>query len=247
LRGRNLPYAEEAPSEAGLSTAVGDEGGFAPALASTRDALDFIMKSVEQAGYRPGDDVVLALDCAATEYYRDGAYRMEGEGRTFSPEEMVGFLAELAAAYPIASIEDGMAEDDWEGWKLLTDRIGSNVQLVATICRHQPQAPAPGHQWRHRQFAAGQGQPDRHAQRDAEAVSTAQRASYTAVMSHRSGETEDTTIADLAVATNCGQIKTGSLARSDRLAKYNQLIRIEKNSARRRNMAGDPSSATKRG
>jgi enolase len=213
---------------AGLSTAVGDEGGFAPRLASARDALDFIMKSVEEAGYKPGDDVVLALDCAATEYYRDGAYRMEGEGRTLSSAENADYLAELARDYPIASIEDGMAEDDWEGWKLLTERIGDKVQLVGDdLFVTNP-----------RRLARGIGEGIANSilikvnqigtlSETLEAVSAAQRAAYTAIMSHRSGETEDTTIADLAVATNCGQIKTGSLARSDRLAKYNQLIRIE--------------------
>jgi enolase len=215
-------------AEAGLSTAVGDEGGFAPALASTRDALDFIMKSIEQAGYRPGDDVVLALDCAATEYYRDGAYRMEGEGRSFSSEEMVGFLAELASAYPIASIEDGMAEDDWDGWKLLTDRIGDRIQLVGDdLFVTNPKRLRQGIERGIANSLLVKVNQIGTLSETLEAVSTAQHARYTAVMSHRSGETEDTTIADLAVATNCGQIKTGSLARSDRLAKYNQLIRIE--------------------
>jgi enolase len=215
-------------SEAGLSTAVGDEGGFAPALASTRGALDFIMSSVEQAGYRPGDDVVLALDCAATEYFREGAYRMEGEGRTLSSAEMVDYLAELARDYPISSIEDGMAEDDWEGWKLLTQRLGGTVQLVGDdlfvtnpkrLLRGIGEGIANSILIKVNQIGT--------LTETLEAVDTAHRAGYTAVMSHRSGETEDTTIADLAVATNCGQIKTGSLARSDRLAKYNQLIRIE--------------------
>ena len=215
-------------SEAGLSTAVGDEGGFAPDLGRTRDALDFIMQSVERAGYRPGDDVVLALDCAATEYYRDGAYRMEGEGRSFTPAEMVDYLAELARDYPIRSIEDGMAEDDWEGWKLLSERLGREVQLVGDdLFVTNPKRLVRG---------IGEGIANSilvkvnqigTLSETLDAVSTAQHAGYTAVMSHRSGETEDTTIADLAVATNCGQIKTGSLARSDRLAKYNQLIRIE--------------------
>jgi enolase len=215
-------------SEAGRSTAVGDEGGFAPALASTRDALDFIMKSVEQAGYRPGDDVVLALDCAATEYFRDGAYHMEGEGRTFAPAEMVDFLAELAGAYPIASIEDGMAEDDWEGWKLLSQRIGGRVQLVGDdLFVTNPKRLRMGIEQGIANSLLVKVNQIGTLSETLEAVTTAQRARYTAVMSHRSGETEDTTIADLAVATNCGQIKTGSLARSDRLAKYNQLIRIE--------------------
>ncbi len=215
-------------SESGLSTAVGDEGGFAPALTSTSDALDFIMKSVEQAGYRPGDEVVLALDCAATEVFSDGAYRMKGEGRNLSPAGMADYLADLVARYPILSIEDGMAEDDFEGWKLLTDRIGATVQLVGDdLFVTNPKRLADG---------IGRGLANSllvkvnqigTLSETLEAVATAQRAGYTAVMSHRSGETEDTTIADLAVATNCGQIKTGSLARSDRLAKYNQLIRIE--------------------
>ena len=235
-------------SEAGLSTAVGDEGGFAPALASTRDALDFIMKSVEQAGYRPGDDVVLALDCAATEYFRDGAYRMEGEGRTFSPAEMVDFLAELAAAYPIASIEDGMAEDDWEGWKLLTDRIGSKVQLVGDdLFVTNPKRLIQGIERGIGNSLLVKVNQIGTLSETLEAVSTAQRARYTAVMSHRSGETEDTTIADLAVATNCGQIKTGSLARSDRLAKYNQLIRIEEELGSAAKYAGRAIFAAKRG
>ena len=214
--------------DAGLSTAVGDEGGFAPNLASTTDALDFIMASVEAAGYRPGDDVVLALDCAATEYFKDGAYRMTGEGKTFSPAEKVDFLADLVAPYPIRSIEDGMAEDDLEGWKLLTDRLGATTQLVGDdLFVTNPERLRMG---------IGKGLANSLLVKvnqigtlteTLEAVETAHRAGYTAVMSHRSGETEDTTIADLAVATDCGQIKTGSLARSDRLAKYNQLIRIE--------------------
>nr|WP_295370183.1 phosphopyruvate hydratase [uncultured Sphingosinicella sp.] len=235
-------------SEAGLSTAVGDEGGFAPALASTRDALDFIMKSVEQAGYRPGDDVVLALDCAATEYFRDGAYRMEGEGRSFSPAEMVDFLAELARDYPIASIEDGMAEDDWEGWALLTHRIGAQVQLVGDdLFVTNPKRLAQGIERGIGNSILVKVNQIGTLSETLEAVSMAQRASYTAVMSHRSGETEDTTIADLAVATNCGQIKTGSLARSDRLAKYNQLIRIEEELGSAAKYAGRSVFATKRG
>jgi enolase len=214
--------------EAGLSTAVGDEGGFAPSLASTRDALDFIMKSIEQAGYRPGDNVVLALDCAATEYFKDGAYQMEGESRTFSPTEMVDYLAELARDYPIRSIEDGMAEDDFEGWKLLTDRIGGEVQLVGDdLFVTNPKRLAMGIEKGLANSLLVKVNQIGTLTETLEAVSAAHRAGYTAVMSHRSGETEDTTIADLAVATNCGQIKTGSLARSDRLAKYNQLIRIE--------------------
>jgi len=214
--------------DAGLSTAVGDEGGFAPNLASARDALDFIMRSVEEAGYTPGDDVVLALDCAASEYYRDGAYRMVGEGSVLSSAENVEYLAGLVRDYPILSIEDGMGEDDWEGWKLLTERLGGQVQLVGDdLFVTNPKRLARG---------IGEGIANSilikvnqigTLTETLEAVNMAHRARYTSVMSHRSGETEDTTIADLAVATNCGQIKTGSLARSDRLAKYNQLIRIE--------------------
>src|SRR4051812_1196368 len=214
--------------DAGLATAVGDEGGFAPNLASARDALDFIMRSVEKAGYKPGDDVVLALDCAATEFFSDGAYRMEGEGRTLSPDEMAAYLAELCDAYPIASIEDGMAEDDLHGWKALTDRLGSRIQLVGDdvfvtnierLAMGIEQGLANSILVKVNQIGT--------LSETLTTVSAAHRAAYTAVMSHRSGETEDTTIADLAVATNCGQIKTGSLARSDRLAKYNQLLRIE--------------------
>ena len=215
-------------SEAGLATGVGDEGGFAPALASTGAALDFIMSAVEQAGYVPGEDVVLALDCAATEFFKDGAYRMEGEGKTYAPSEMVEFLADLVARYPLVSIEDGMAEDDWDGWKQLTDRLGDKVQLVGDdlfvtnpvrLRKGIAQGLANSLLVKVNQIGT--------LSETLDAVGIAHRAAYTAVMSHRSGETEDTTIADLAVATNCGQIKTGSLARSDRLAKYNQLIRIE--------------------
>jgi enolase len=214
--------------DAGLATAVGDEGGFAPNLASARDALDFIMKSVEEAGYKPGDDVVLALDCAATEYYADGAYRMEGEGKTLSSAENADYLAALARDYPIRSIEDGMAEDDWEGWKLLTERLGGTVQLVGDdLFVTNPKRLARGIREGIANSILIKVNQIGTLSETLEAVSAAQRARYTAVMSHRSGETEDTTIADLAVATNCGQIKTGSLARSDRLAKYNQLIRIE--------------------
>ena len=234
-------------SEAGLSTAVGDEGGFAPALASTRDALDFIMKSVEQAGYGPGDDVVLALDCAATEFFRDGAYHMEGEGRTLSPAEMADYLAELAQAYPILSIEDGMAEDDFEGWRLLTETIGRRVQLVGDdLFVTNPKRLAMGIEQGLANSLLVKVNQIGTLSETLEAVSAAQRASYTAVMSHRSGETEDTTIADLAVATNCGQIKTGSLARSDRLAKYNQLIRIEEELGPAAKYAGRSVFAAKR-
>ncbi|SMF73183.1 phosphopyruvate hydratase [Allosphingosinicella indica] len=215
-------------SEAGLSTAVGDEGGFAPALASTSDALDFIMRSIEKAGYTPGDDVLLALDCAATEFFKDGAYRMEGEGKTLAPVEMAEYLADLTRRYPIVSIEDGMGEDDFEGWKALTDAVGDQVQLVGDdLFVTNPKRLVMGIEQGLANSLLVKVNQIGTLTETLEAVTTAQRAGYTAVMSHRSGETEDTTIADLAVATNCGQIKTGSLARSDRLAKYNQLIRIE--------------------
>ncbi len=214
--------------EKGLATAVGDEGGFAPNLASTRDALDFIMESIEKAGFKAGEDVVLALDPAATEFFKNGKYEISGEGLSLSPLEMVDYYAALCADYPIKSIEDGMAEDDFEGWKAITDKIGKKVQLVGDdLFVTNPERLAMG---------IGKGLANSLLVKVNQigtltetlaAVSMAHRASYTAVMSHRSGETEDTTIADLAVATNCGQIKTGSLARSDRLAKYNQLIRIE--------------------
>jgi enolase len=214
--------------EAGLATAVGDEGGFAPNLASARAALDFIMTSIEQAGYKPGDDVVLALDCAATEFFRDGGYVMAGEGRTLSPDEMAGFLADLCDDYPIASIEDGMAEDDLVGWKAVTDRLGSRIQLVGDdLFVTNPKRLAMGIREGLANSILIKVNQIGTLTETLAAVSDAHRAAYTAVMSHRSGETEDTTIADLAVATNCGQIKTGSLARSDRLAKYNQLLRIE--------------------
>ena len=212
----------------GLATGVGDEGGFAPDLSSTTDALDFIMSAIETAGYTPGDDVMLALDCAATEYFRDGAYKMVGEGRTFTPAENAAFLADLTQCYPIFSIEDGMAEDDFEGWKALTDAIGGKVQLVGDdLFVTNPKRLAEGiEQGLANSLLVKVNQIGTLTETLA-AVSLANRSGYTAVMSHRSGETEDATIADLAVATNCGQIKTGSLARSDRLAKYNQLIRIE--------------------
>ena len=212
----------------GLSTAVGDEGGFAPNLASTTDALDFIMSAVEAAGYRPGDDVMLALDCAATEFFKDGAYHISGEGRILSPAEMADYLADLTQRYPIFSIEDGMSEDDFDGWKLLTDQIGDSVQLVGDdLFVTNPLRLADGIDTGLANSLLVKVNQIGSLTETLAAVSMAHRAGYTAVMSHRSGETEDATIADLAVATNCGQIKTGSLARSDRLAKYNQLIRIE--------------------
>jgi enolase len=214
--------------DAGHSTAVGDEGGFAPNIGSTTDALDFILKAVEKAGYKPGDNVMLALDCAATEFFKDGSYVMTGEGTTLSPTEMADYLADLAGKYPILSIEDGMAEDDFEGWKALTDKVGDKVQLVGDdLFVTNSERLAMGIEKGLANSLLVKVNQIGTLTETLEAVEMAHRASYTAVMSHRSGETEDATIADLAVATNCGQIKTGSLARSDRLAKYNQLIRIE--------------------
>jgi len=214
--------------DAGLATAVGDEGGFAPDLASARDALDFIMSSIAKAGYAAGDDVLLALDCAATEFFKGGAYRMAGEGSTLSPEEMAAYLAELCDSYPIASIEDGMAEDDLAGWKLLTERLGDRLQLVGDdLFVTNPKRLAMGIERGLANSILIKVNQIGTLTETLAAVSEARRAGYSAVMSHRSGETEDTTIADLAVAANCGQIKTGSLARSDRTAKYNQLLRIE--------------------
>jgi enolase len=213
---------------AGYATNVGDEGGFAPNLKSADDALSFVAASVEAAGYRLGEQVVLALDVASTEFFRDGRYVMEGEGRTLDAEGMVRLYEELCARYPIVSIEDGMAEDDWDGWKALTDALGAKVQLVGDdLFVTNPKRLADG-------IARGVGNAVLvkvnqigTLSETLETVDLAHRAGYRAVMSHRSGETEDSTIADLAVATNCGQIKTGSLSRSDRLAKYNQLLRIE--------------------
>jgi enolase len=215
-------------AEKGLSTSVGDEGGFAPNLASTRDALDFIMASIERAGFKPGEEVALALDCASTEFYADGRYDMAGEGTSLSPEEMADYLADLCKAYPIRSIEDGMAEDDFLGWKLLTDKIGDKVQLVGDdLFVTNPARLTMGIEKGLANSLLVKVNQIGSLSETLKAVEIAHRAGYTSVMSHRSGETEDATIADLAVATNCGQIKTGSLARSDRLAKYNQLIRIE--------------------
>ncbi len=215
-------------SEKGLSTSVGDEGGFAPALASTRDALDFIMESIAKAGFKPGDEVALALDCASTEFFADGRYDMAGEGTSLSPVEMADYLADLCSAYPIRSIEDGMAEDDFEGWKALTAKLGDKVQLVGDdLFVTNPKRLAMGIEQGMANSLLVKVNQIGSLTETLQAVDMAHRAGYTCVMSHRSGETEDATIADLAVATNCGQIKTGSLARSDRLAKYNQLIRIE--------------------
>ena len=213
---------------AGLNTNVGDEGGFAPDIASTRDALDFIMAAVEKAGYRPGDDVMLALDAASTEFYRDDAYHIEGEGAVLSSDQMADYLAALVADYPIISIEDGMAEDDWTGWVTLTQKIGDRCQLVGDdLFVTNPVRLAQGIEQGAANSILVKVNQIGSLSETLDAVNMAHGASMTAVMSHRSGETEDATIADLAVATNCGQIKTGSLARSDRLAKYNQLIRIE--------------------
>ncbi|KQO52781.1 phosphopyruvate hydratase [Sphingomonas sp. Leaf257] len=219
---------KKALHEKGLATGVGDEGGFAPNIASTTEALDFIMASVEKAGYKPGDDVMIALDCAATEFFKDGKYNISGEGKVLSSHEMAEYLADLTRRYPILSIEDGMAEDDWEGWKALTDLIGDKVQLVGDdLFVTNPKRLKKGIEGGYANSLLVKVNQIGTLTETLEAVSLAQRSRYTAVMSHRSGETEDATIADLAVATNCGQIKTGSLARSDRLAKYNQLIRIE--------------------
>jgi len=215
-------------AQKGLSTSVGDEGGFAPNLASTRDALDFIAASVEQAGFKLGSDVVLALDCAATEFFKGGKYEISGESLSLSPEQMADYLAALVKDYPIKSIEDGMSEDDFAGWKALTDLIGDKCQLVGDdLFVTNPLRLEDGIKTGLANSLLVKVNQIGTLSETLDAVDMAHRARYTAVMSHRSGETEDSTIADLAVATNCGQIKTGSLARSDRLAKYNQLIRIE--------------------
>src|SRR5262245_45135340 len=230
---------KKALRDAGHNTNVGDEGGFAPNLASAEEALGFVTKAIEAAGYRPGQDIVLALDPASTEFFKNGKYVYEGEGKTRSIEEQAKYLAELASRYPIASIEDGMAEDDFEGWKRVTDLIGNKCQLVGddlmvtnvarlTECIRMGIANS---------ILVKVNQIGTLTEALA-AVETAQKAGYTAVMSHRSGETEDSTIADLAVATNCGQIKTGSLARSDRTAKYNQLLRIEEELGAQAHYAG---------
>ncbi len=215
-------------SAAGLATGVGDEGGFAPNISSTRDALDFILKSIEKAGYKPGEEIHLALDCAASEYYKDGAYVFAGEGKTLSSDENVDYLKALVSDYPIISIEDGMHEDDWEGWIALNAALGDKVQLVGDdLFVTNPARLAEGISRKAANSMLVKVNQIGSLTETLQAVEMAHRAGFTNVMSHRSGETEDATIADLAVATNCGQIKTGSLARSDRLAKYNQLIRIE--------------------
>ena len=213
---------------AGLATGVGDEGGFAPNIASAREALDFILRAVDSAGYTAGSDVLLALDCAATEFFKHGRYELEGEERSLTPADMAAYLADLADAYPIASIEDGMAEDDMDGWKLLTDRIGKRVQLVGDdLFVTSDKRLAQGIENGIANSILVKVNQIGTLTETIDAVRLAQSSGYTAVMSHRSGETEDSTIADLAVALSCGQIKTGSLARSDRTAKYNQLLRIE--------------------
>ncbi|MDP3320858.1 MAG: phosphopyruvate hydratase, partial [Bosea sp. (in: a-proteobacteria)] len=214
--------------DAGHNTNVGDEGGFAPNIKSAEAALDFVMSAIEAAGYKPGEDIALTLDCAATEFFKDGSYVYEGERKSRDPKAQAKYLAKLVGSYPIVSIEDGMSEDDWEGWKALTDLVGSKCQLVGDdlfvtnvtrLSRGIKEKTANSILVKVNQIGS--------LTETLAAVEMAQRAGYTAVMSHRSGETEDSTIADLSVATNCGQIKTGSLSRSDRTAKYNQLIRIE--------------------
>ena len=225
--------------DAGHNTNVGDEGGFAPNLSSADEALSFIVKAIEAAGYKPGDDVVLGLDAASTEFYKDGRYAMEGEGKTLDSAGLVAYYEDLVKRYPIVSIEDGMAEDDWEGWAAITSALGKRVQLVGDdLFVTNPERLSQG-------IARGIGNSILvkvnqigTLTETLQAVEMAHKAGYTAVMSHRSGETEDSTIADLAVATNCGQIKTGSLSRSDRLAKYNQLIRIEEQLGRAAGYAG---------
>ncbi len=230
---------KKALKDAGHNTNVGDEGGFAPNLPSAEAALDFVMKSIEQAGFKPGRDIYLGLDCAATEFFKKGAYVYEGTGKSLSPKQQAEYLAKLVADYPIASIEDGMSEDDWEGWKMLTDLAGSKCQLVGddlfvtNVTRLSDgikKGVANSLLVKVNQIGT--------LTETIAAVDMAHRAGYTSVMSHRSGETEDSTIADLAVATNCGQIKTGSLARSDRTAKYNQLIRIEEELGEQARYAG---------
>ncbi|MBB3172749.1 enolase [Endobacter medicaginis] len=226
-------------SAAGHNTNVGDEGGFAPGLKSADEALGFITRAVEKAGYRPGEDVTFALDCAATEFFKDGVYDLEGEGKKLKPSEMVAYLADLAARYPIVSIEDGCSEDDWEGWAELTATLGSKLQLVGDdLFVTNAERLARGIEAKCANSVLVKVNQIGTLTETLETVEMAHRAGYTTVMSHRSGETEDATIADLAVACNCGQIKTGSLSRSDRTAKYNQLIRIEQQLGRAGRYAG---------
>jgi enolase len=214
--------------DAGHNTNVGDEGGFAPNLKSADEALGFITKACEKAGYRPGEDVTFALDCASTEFYKNGVYNMEGEGKSFDSAGMVAYLADLVKRYPIVSIEDGCAEDDWDGWKHLTATLGGTVQIVGDdLFVTNPERLRRGIEAKSANAILVKVNQIGTLSETLEAVELAQRAGFAAVMSHRSGETEDATIADLAVATNCGQIKTGAPARSDRVAKYNQLLRIE--------------------
>jgi enolase len=225
--------------DAGHNTAVGDEGGFAPNLQSTTEALDFIMQAIAAAGYKPGDEVMLALDAASTEFYKDGQYVLAGEGKTLDSAGIVEYYAELCDKYPIISIEDGCAEDDWAGWKLLTEKLGARVQLVGDdLFVTNPVRLADGIAQGVANSILVKVNQIGTLSETLEAVEMAHKAGYTAVLSHRSGETEDSTIADIAVATNCGQIKTGSLSRSDRLAKYNQLIRIDELLGATANFAG---------
>ncbi len=215
-------------SEAGLNTNVGDEGGFAPAVKSSYEALDFITKAIEKAGYRPGEDVMLALDVAATEFFKDGKYNLEGEGKVLTTEQMIKYYEDLVAKYPIVSIEDGLAEDDWAGWAALTRTLGDRVQLVGDdLFVTNPKRLARGIEEKSANAILVKVNQIGTLTETLQAVEMAQKAGFGVILSHRSGETEDSTIADLAVATNAGQIKTGSLSRSDRVAKYNQLIRIE--------------------
>jgi enolase len=216
--------------DAGHNTAVGDEGGFAPNLDSTEDAIGFVMRAIEKAGYTPGNDIVLAIDAASTEFFRNGKYELAGEGKSLSPEQMVRYWEDLVSRFPIVSIEDGMSEDDWGGWKALTDAIGKKIQLVGDdLFVTNPARLTDGINRGVANAILVKVNQIGTLSETLDAVEIAHKAGYRAVMSHRSGETEDATIADLAVATNCGQIKTGSLSRSDRLAKYNQLLRIEEN------------------
>ncbi len=220
---------KKALSDAGLNTNVGDEGGFAPNLGTATEALDFIMKAIEKAGYKPGDDIAIALDPASSEFFKDGTYVYAGEGgKKRGPAEQVAYLGDLIGKYPIVSVEDGLAEDDWEGWKIATDELGGKIQLVGDdLFVTNTERLAEGIEKGIANSILIKVNQIGSLSETLDAVEMAHKAAYTAVMSHRSGETEDSTIADLAVATNCGQIKTGSMSRSDRIAKYNQLIRIE--------------------
>lgn len=225
--------------DANHNTNVGDEGGFAPNLGSTEEAIGFVLKAIEAAGYRPGEDVVLALDAAATEFYKDGRYHLAGEGKVLSSDQFVRYWEDLIGRYPIVSIEDGMAEDDWEGWAALTQAVGDRLQIVGDdLFVTNPARLTQGIERKTANSILVKVNQIGTLSETLRAVDIAHKAGYTAVFSHRSGETEDATIADLAVATNCGQIKTGSLSRSDRLAKYNQLIRIEQSLGTAASFAG---------